>query len=172
MPTRSTQDIVAAFGPTDAWEAAQIAKAVALDAAAIALCDMVVAAATPDLALALGQGILALERASRLALAALARRRTRMSSQPVATSAPTPTTHTDPRVRLSPEKAAIWDRFLGQTPAPPHPGQRQTPTDPAPATRNGAALAAPENPSQAYQGNRLSHRTAERVRSENSRAEK
>jgi hypothetical protein len=136
MPTPTTEAIVAAYGPRDAWEAAQIAKAAALDASSAELCRMIAAGnLSPEQAVALGQGIVALERASRLALGALQRRRTRAANKPAPAARPAPpgpnppapkrAASTDPRVGLSAEKAAIWDRFLGNAPPIPHPRDRK-----------------------------------------------
>jgi hypothetical protein len=91
MPTPTTEAIVAAYGPRDAWEAAQIAKAAALDASSAELCRMIAAGnLSPEQAVALGQGIVALERASRLALGALQRRRTRAANKPAPAAPPPP----------------------------------------------------------------------------------
>jgi hypothetical protein len=160
MPLPPTEAIVAAYGPRDAWEAAQIAKAAALDASSAELCRMVAAGGlSPEQAVALGQGIVALDRASRLALGALQRRRTRAANKTAAAPHPAPTApnppppatkraaSTDPRVGLSPEKAAIWDRFLGNAPPIPHPRDRKPGREPHPQA-DTAAIFVTDNPMQ------------------------
>ncbi len=111
--------IVAAYGPRDDWEAAQVAKAAEFDTAAIHIAQLIAnPAMSPEQIVALSQSLALLERGSRLALAALERRRRKAAQPAVKADTPAPRPAQSPKAApppakptLSAEKQAIWDRF-------------------------------------------------------------
>ncbi len=158
MTTPTIAAIVAAYGPQDDWEAAQIAKAAEMDRAVIDLCrTMRDQAQTPENQASLLQGAIALDRGSRLTIAAVERRRGRAARKSAeskaaenkaienkARAAPAPTAGValQPTVPAQPTSAARPDTD-GPPPVTPPPVTTPLVT-PRAARRPGAPVLAAE----------------------------
>ena len=152
MTDQPIEAVVAAYGPRDPWEAAQIAKAVELDRSVIALCRLLRDPSLPvEQRLAAAQEAIATDRSARLIVAGVERRRTRAIKQAAEAARPAPAPRPDvakseaakaaplppaplaAKTRtvsppfdpiLNAATAALWDRSRARHNARTHPHER------------------------------------------------